>query len=362
MIKKANQLFKRIGKKGIPSEVKEVVKPYNYAKDILKGFEVEFTLELINKEFQNWLRTQEFSSGEKAYKFIDDTGEVYRGVSMAWPNKKKAPEDYFIPLIHPTTGKPCPVPYRGWRNPPKTMAELLEKDRILFGKDEKKQPERKYFLKENMSENTPSIYASAASDDKFFIENNLKFEYAKPVDVLKYFITSVQPNNSIVLDFFAGSGSTAHAVMDLNKENNSNIQFILATNNQNNICKEVTYERIKTVMNQNEYEASLKYYKVDFISTKGKMYYEYADSLLLHIKGLVQLENGLDFGNKQEVEILLEEEELSVFITNIGKSNNCKKIYLGHDLLLTLEQENKLREANIEIILIPDYYYEDVKR
>lgn len=46
---------------------------------------------------------------------------------MAWPNKERAPEEYFIPLIHPITKKSCPVPERGWRNPPETMKDLLLK-------------------------------------------------------------------------------------------------------------------------------------------------------------------------------------------------------------------------------------------
>ena len=70
---------------------------------------------------------------------------------MAWPNKKKAPDDYFIPLIHPVTGKPTPVPARGWRNPPRTMERLMKEGRIIFGENETKQPERKYFLDENMT-------------------------------------------------------------------------------------------------------------------------------------------------------------------------------------------------------------------
>ena len=73
------------------------------------------------KEYKDWINQQDLTGGEKAYNQIDDNGDVFRPVSMAWPNKKKAPEDYFIPLIHPKTGKECPVPERGWRNPPATM-------------------------------------------------------------------------------------------------------------------------------------------------------------------------------------------------------------------------------------------------
>ena len=76
---------------------------------------------------------------------------------MAWPNKKKAPDDYFIPLIHPVTKKPCPIPERGWRNPSATMKKMMEEGRILFGKDETTIPNSKYLLKDNMYENIPSL-------------------------------------------------------------------------------------------------------------------------------------------------------------------------------------------------------------
>ena len=83
---------------------------------------------------------------------------------MAWPNKKRAPDSYFIPLIHPTTLKACPVPERGWRNPPRTMERLLREERVIFGVDETTQPRRKYFLHEVQTENVPSIFKEAVHD------------------------------------------------------------------------------------------------------------------------------------------------------------------------------------------------------
>ena len=105
-----------------------------------------YTLEICNSDFAEWIKSKktELSGGESAYNKIDENGNVYRPVSMAWPNKKKAPDEYFIPLIHPITKKPCPVPERGWRNPPSTMADLESKGLILYGKDENTQPNRKY--------------------------------------------------------------------------------------------------------------------------------------------------------------------------------------------------------------------------
>lgn len=123
------------------------------AQQILKKAEVLFKkvskigIEEVNSEFREWIKCQDFSGGEKAYNKIDELGEVYRGVSMAWPNKKKAPDQYFIPLIHPVTKKECPIPERGWRNPPETMEDLLKNNLILFGENETKQPDIAVHLK-----------------------------------------------------------------------------------------------------------------------------------------------------------------------------------------------------------------------
>ena len=72
------------------------------------------------------------------------------------------------------------------------------------------------------------------------------FDYPKPVSLIKYLLSFIP--SSTVLDFFAGSGTTLHAVMQLNKEDGGQRQCILVTNNENNICREVTYERNKRVI------------------------------------------------------------------------------------------------------------------
>lgn len=76
------------------------------------------------------------------------------------------------------------------------------------------------------------------------------FDYPKPLKLIEQLILSVIQNqkNSTILDFFAGSGTTGHAVLELNREDGGNRKFILATNNENNICEEVTYQRVKKVM------------------------------------------------------------------------------------------------------------------
>ncbi|WP_018652069.1 site-specific DNA-methyltransferase [Actinobacillus capsulatus] len=186
--------------------------------------------EKARKEYKEWLKENKdkLSGGEKAYNQIDENGDIFQSVSMAWPNKKKAPDEYFIPLIHPITQNPCPVPARGWRNPPETMKKLLEKDLILFGEDETTQPRRKYLLKENLTENVSSLYYMGSSDDELFKHMNFEFDNPKPIQASKYFLSiTARPKSSLILDYFAGSGTTAHAVINLNREDGGNRKYIL---------------------------------------------------------------------------------------------------------------------------------------
>ncbi|EYB57584.1 site-specific DNA-methyltransferase [Escherichia coli] len=183
--------------------------------------------EKARKEYKDWVNQQDLTGGEKAYNQIDDNGDVFRPVSMAWPNKKKAPEDYFIPLIHPVTGKECPVPERGWRNPPATMQELLKSGLIIFGPDEKTQPTRKYRLNDNLFENIPSLLYYGGSDDALLADLKIPFDTPKPVQVAKRLIQSICKNDDILIDFFAGSCTAAHALMLLNAEDGANRRFIM---------------------------------------------------------------------------------------------------------------------------------------
>ena len=119
------------------------------------------------------------------------------------------------------------------------------------------------------------LNADAASDIKN-IFNSKAFNYAKPMDLIKLFINLIVNKKGIILDFFAGSGTTLHATMQLNAEDDGHRKCILVTNNENNICEEVTYERNKRVIQGYTTPKgeevpgltgnTLRYYKTDFIS------------------------------------------------------------------------------------------------
>ncbi len=187
------------------------------------------------------------------------------------------------------------------------------------------------------------------------------FDYPKPILLIKSLIELLDLSDCRILDFFAGSGTTGHAVMQLNAEDGGNRKFILCTNNENNICREVTYERIKRVIDKEGYNASLKYFKVDFVPITEQVYYEYADKLLLHVKELVELENGLDFEGNNQVAICLTDEDLQEFTTNLTDSSTYIALYVGHDVFVTPEMESKLIALGIKINIIPDYYYGELR-
>ena len=188
-----------------------------------------------------------------------------------------------------------------------------------------------------------------------------RFPFPKPLFLLKKCLQIGTNSNDIILDFFAGSGTTGHAVMKLNAEDGGTRRFILCTNNENGICRDVTYERIRRVIDKEDYAASLKYYKVDYVPISDRMYYEYADELLRHIRELVELENGINFTGNAEIAIVLTDEELEIFLDDEGICKKCRKLYMGHDVLLDAQQAQALQEYNIAVNVIPDYYYKELE-
>lgn len=199
------------------------------------------------------------------------------------------------------------------------------------------------------------------------------FNNPKPIKLISDLAMLSSNPNSTILDFFAGSGTTGHAILNLNAEDKGHRRFILCTNNENNICREITYQRLKTVItgkrkDKSKYSeglpGSLKYFRIDYVPISEKLYYEYADELLLHIRELVELENGINFNNNSEIAIILTDEEMVEFVESNKKKKNLevKKIYYGHNVLLSSAQTSFLKKHNIKLNVIPDYYYQELEK
>jgi len=161
-------------------------------------------------EFARWIKEhKQLTGGERAYQHLETDGRVYRLVAMTWPNPNQAPEQFFIPLIHPVTGKPCPVPNRGWSRTPLKMQELLDKKEIVFGIDETTQPQRKIYLTKHSKRPISSVIYNGKKGKSEIERMGLDFSYCHPVSLYEEIINSTMLTaTGYVLDFFAGSGTT----------------------------------------------------------------------------------------------------------------------------------------------------------
>ncbi|WP_202620358.1 site-specific DNA-methyltransferase [Emergencia sp. 1XD21-10] len=284
---------------------------------------------------------------------------------------KTASEAYMYPIETPSGRIVMPAASRSWVTSEENYIKLKNDNRIWFGKKGNNVPRIKTFLSEVQQGTVcKTLWYRTEVGDTQEGTRDLKtvfgkagvFTNPKPIRLIERVLDIASSGDSIILDFFAGSGTTGHAVLKYNEEHeNSNRRFILCTSNESNICRDVTYERIKRVIDKEGYATSLKYYKVDYVPISDRLYYEYADVLLKHIRELVELENGVNFTGNAEIGIVLTEEELDEFMANIEAYGKCCKLYMGHDLLPDEEQEQSLADHGIEINIIPDYYYRDLQ-
>lgn len=187
------------------------------------------------------------------------------------------------------------------------------------------------------------------------------FSNPKPVNLIKHLVKFCYSEDITILDFFAGSGTTGQAILELNKEDGGNRHFILCTNNENNICQEVTYQRLKTVItgkraDGSEYSeglpANLKYYKTDFVTKDSEEIY---DDLLEHIEEMIQLQYGIKIDNKMYV-IIMDDEEMDDFEKCFADYKDLQAVFIDQDVLLSTSQEKMLQDINTYII--PDCYFD----
>ena len=184
--------------------------------------------ERSRKEFRTWLsRQSDFSGGERAYKHIDDDGRVFQSVAMGAPEPRED-RKFHVPLMHPNTNMPCPVPPSGWSRAPETLRKLVEKNEIIFGKDESVQPRRKVFLSEDTKRQMPSVIRDSGRGKGDLDKLGLVFPYCHPVSLYEELIGAAAAQvDAHVMDHFAGSGTTAHAVVNLNRADGGRRKFIL---------------------------------------------------------------------------------------------------------------------------------------
>ena len=234
----------------------------------------------MSKELARWFKDMDDDNPikrNKQYCWIDEVGVYFAGdISQGTGNGGR------FKVIHPITNLPCKVPTGGWRFNQENLRIHLKNNKIHFGIDESTVPCFKRYLKETEYEVMNSTFykdnRGASSRLEALLDKSKPFNNPKDEFVIENLLNSVVGHlkNAVVLDFFAGSGTTLQSLINLNNRDNGFRQSILITNNENNICEEVTYERNKRVIqgytNSKGFEVegltnnNLRYYKSGFVS------------------------------------------------------------------------------------------------
>lgn len=238
-----------------------------------------------------------FTGEEKeriTFDLVDDKGPYAKGRELnkwgAGSRREDSPSMWF-PISGPNGEDVYPVRNDGsegrWRWGKKKLLQAVAEGNVIFEKRE----DSSYIVYEKVREqktNTKQFntwfsdgYINAKGSEALkAIFNTLMsvFTYAKPVELIKELLFMANIPQGVILDFFAGSGTTLHATMALNAEDGGKRQCILCTNNENNICEDVTYERNKRVINgytkpngevvEGLHDNNLRYYRTAFVNRR----------------------------------------------------------------------------------------------
>ena len=181
----------------------------------------------VQARFRKFVRdNREALSPLTHYDRVDEDGPYTGGRRVHNPGK----EGYRYDVIHPRTGKPCVQPARGYRFPQETMLKLLENDKIIFGADETQIIQIKEYLHDydgglkGLVELDSRVGTNAL--ESLFGSREV-FKNPKPTELLSNLLSFVTGTNRHVLDFLAGSGTTGHAVIDLNRGDGGHRRYLL---------------------------------------------------------------------------------------------------------------------------------------
>ena len=277
-------------------------------EDLLKR---GLSLKDAQKELRKWIKSNKERLPQVAhYNNIDKKGIYSNSGNSSNPH----PGGYTYDIIHPITHLSCPKPANGWRWPRETFLSYDQQGEIEWGKDHTTQPHVKKRLETSMEYLRTLIYEDNRGTTKALAEifgGEKRFDNPKPHAVLARIINFATTKSDIILDFFAGSGTTLHATMQLNAEDGGQRTCILCTNNENNICEDITYERNKRVIEgyttpkgervEGLHDNNLRYYRTEFIPRERTV--ENMRKLMAASTGLLCIKNDLyteaPFGGKK---------------------------------------------------------------
>lgn len=180
-------------------------------------------------------------------------------------------ENLMYPILNPNTNETfLPPKGRHWRFTKEKFEEALRTNRIIFGKTGKSKPQYKRFQSEAEEKgvnvftiwNDVDTATEGTRELMNLFDGSKIFDTPKPVNFITKILKLSTDKNSVILDSFAGSGTTGHAVLDLNKEDGGNRKFILVEM-EDTIAKDITAERIKRAIKKYDYKDGFEYCELD---------------------------------------------------------------------------------------------------
>lgn len=179
-------------------------------------------------EFYRTIPDDDSRAPLKRFTKVDGKGPYRDDGNINWPGGGGPTYE----VIHPETKKPCKLPTSGWRYPnPIRFWEEVAKGRVVFGPDETTVPRVRTNLFENSDQVMTSVHYSyaqtSANEFNALFDGRRVFENPKPISDLRRLIAYVTGPDDLICDFFAGSATTAHAVMKLNAEDGGNRRHIM---------------------------------------------------------------------------------------------------------------------------------------
>ncbi|KTD60357.1 putative methyltransferase [Legionella santicrucis] len=189
-----------------------------------------FSWEKAQEKFKEWIKEQKklnlITGGEAQYCLIHPVNKRVIQIDNSCAHDDHRGKRCRTPLIHPETKLPCPVPKNGWKWKQETLEKLVKENKIYFGKDHTTIPRIIRYLDEHLMENPRSVI-TMSSTGKNDLPKHIKFSTPKPVKLIEHLISLYPKRDCIVLDYFAGSGTTAQAAHELNKKDNGVRKWIL---------------------------------------------------------------------------------------------------------------------------------------
>ncbi|WP_081444560.1 site-specific DNA-methyltransferase [Anaeromyxobacter dehalogenans] len=197
------------------------------------------------------------------YTAVDERGPYQVGYRV----HNTHPAGYRYDIIHPVTKKPCRIPSNGYRYTESTMKRLIDEGRIIFGKTHEQIVQMKDYLDEyrdtlrsvvSLDARKGAYTLKALFGDKFD-----GFDYPKPVELIELLVGAAGGKDALVLDAFAGSGTTAHAVMRLNKIDGGRRRFILIEegNGKDRYARTLIVPRLRKAAKRDDLKCDFRFLK-----------------------------------------------------------------------------------------------------